>query len=350
MRPQVSIIVPAFNAAPFIDACLGAILPQLTERHQLIVVDDGSRDATPAMLERWRAAHGKDNFQIITQPNGGISAARNAGLAAATGDYVAFVDSDDVLRDGALAKLAEAIATYDADAIAFDFFMWRPDRPSKSGVIALSYPPHVVQTDHDTILSDYFTDRHTYVWAYVIRRSVYGTMPAPVFPINRAFEDVSMLARLLHNCTTLVRIPYAIIDYRQHPSSITKAVSPKWCHDFTSALLQVAEYFRGQAVGDRLKLHIDVAAAYFYMGVVKNSYQLSWSEGRATREQVRSIFLEGLFHPPAEVLAALREGSLQSHNRRRDREIAGQLDRSLGGSLLFDVGQTVGRRIKRWRR
>ena len=350
LTPSVSIIVPAYNAAPFIDACLGAILPQLGKQHQLIVVDDGSVDATPAMLARWRTSHGGDNFVIITQPNGGISAARNAGLAAATGEYIAFIDSDDVLRPGSLAQIDAAIASWHADAIAFDFMMWRPDRPSKSGIIALSYAPNVLLLDPDAILSSYFTDRHTYVWAYVIRRSIYQAMPAPVFPLNRAFEDVSMLARLLHNCKSLVHIPHAILDYRQHQASITKGVSAKWCHDFTAALAQVHDYFRAQPVGESVKLHIDVAAAYFYMGVVKNSYQLPWSAGRATRAQIKAMFLGALFHRPAQVTAALREGAVGSHNRKRDRAIAGQLERALDSSLLFDVVQTSARQLQRWRR
>jgi glycosyltransferase involved in cell wall biosynthesis len=347
--PRLSIIVPAYNAAPFLDACLGAILAQLGGDHELIVVDDGSIDPTPAMLERWRASHGGENFHVLRQPNGGISAARNAGLAAALGDYIAFVDSDDVLRPGSLALLDQAIASHHADAFAFDFLMWQPQRPAKSRTVSLGYPANVVLTDREAILSTYFIDRHTYVWAYVIRRAIYQQMPSPVFPLRRAFEDVSMLARLLHHCASLVHLPHALIDYRQHGASITKAVSAKWCSDFTAALHQAAAYFREQGVGDALKLHIDVAAAYFYMGVVKNSYQLPWREGRATRAHIERIFLASLFHSPAAVLAALRDGTIGSHGGRRDREIAGQLERSLSGSLPFALAQSARGQLRRWR-
>jgi glycosyltransferase involved in cell wall biosynthesis len=347
--PGLSIIVPAYNAAPFVDACLGAILAQLRPDHELIVIDDGSTDATPAILARWQAGHGDDNFRVLRQANGGISAARNAGLAAAAGEYIAFIDSDDVLRPGSLALLDQAIDTSHADAYAFDFVMWHPERPAKSRTVRLGYPADAVLTDREAILSTYFVDRHTYVWAYVIRRAIYQQMPGPVFPLRRAFEDVSMLARLLHHCASLVHLPHELIDYRQHGASITKAVSAKWCSDFTAALQQAAAYFREQAVGQALQLHIDVAAAYFYMGVVKNSYQLPWREGRAARAAIESIFLASLFHPPAAVLAALRDGSVGSHDRKRDREIAGQLAQTLGGSLPFTLAQSARGQLRRWR-
>ena len=228
--------------------------------------------------------------------------------------------------------------------------MWRPDQPHKNRCVSLSYPPNVLITERDTILRTFFADRHTYVWANVMRRAVYLRQPWPVFPLERAFEYLSLLPQLLHACDSLVHLPHALIDYRQHPSSITKVISEKWCVDFVSALLQVASYFRSQAISEALKLQIDIAAGHFYVGIVKNSYQLPWGPGRAVRAQVKQIFLASLFNEASVVLGALNGGAPLSHDVQRDAVVARQVRHALEGGVLFDVAQGTSRKLKLWRR
>jgi hypothetical protein len=180
-----------------------------------------------------------------------------------------------------------------------------------------------------------------YVWAFVIRREIYQHHPQPVFPLNRVFEDVSVLSRLLNECASLYRLPHAIIDYRQHASSITKAISYQQCLDFAAALQQVAAYFRTLSISDELRLAIDFAACHFYIGAVKNTYQLPWSVGRAARAEVKARFLDSLFHPADVVLAAMR--------RRSDGDER-QVAQALAGSALFDISMAASRTLKAWQR
>ena len=88
--PRVSAIIPAYNAAWCIGRAIDSVLAQTYRNVELIVVDDGSQDDTAAIL----AGYG-DLIRVITKPNGGLSSARNAGIQAAAGDYVAFLDADD---------------------------------------------------------------------------------------------------------------------------------------------------------------------------------------------------------------------------------------------------------------
>ena len=87
----VSVIMPTFNHARYLRAAIDSALAQTHPPHEVIVVDDGSTDATPAILSEYG-----DRIRAMRQPNAGVAAARNAGLATASGDYVAFLDSDDV--------------------------------------------------------------------------------------------------------------------------------------------------------------------------------------------------------------------------------------------------------------
>lgn len=340
-RPALSVIVPAYNVARYIEPCIHAILQQLAPGHELIVINDGSTDATPALIEAMRRAHGGANFTLIDQPNRGVAAARNRGLAAATGDYILFIDGDDLLRPGSLAALDQVIAQHRPDAIACDFSMWHPDNPTKTCIVTSGYAPGVMLRDSDATLRTFFVDRHMYVWAYVIRRAIYQQHPQPVFPLNRVFEDVSVLSRLLSECASVYRLAHAIIDYRQHASSITKAISYQQCLDFAAALQQVAAYFRTRTVSDELRLAIDFAACHFYIGIVKNTYQLPWSSGRTARAEVKSRLLDSLFHPPEVVLAAMR--------RRADRNER-QIGQALAGSTLFHIRMAGSRKFMSWQR
>jgi glycosyltransferase involved in cell wall biosynthesis len=101
----VSIIVPVYNGQQWLKHCVKSIMHQSEPHWQLILVDDGSTDASPQMCDEYAAADSR--ISVIHQPNQGLSAARNAGIDIATGDFLFFVDADDVLHHSALAMLLE---------------------------------------------------------------------------------------------------------------------------------------------------------------------------------------------------------------------------------------------------
>lgn len=91
--PKVSVIVPVYNAEKYLQECVDSILRQTLADLELILVDDGSTDSSPALCDRY--AEQDARVKVIHKPNGRAASARNAGIRAASGDYVAFVDSDD---------------------------------------------------------------------------------------------------------------------------------------------------------------------------------------------------------------------------------------------------------------
>lgn len=92
-QPLVSIIIPAYNAEPYIGLTIDIIKSQTIEDWELVIVDDGSKDKTPAICDAYAARDKR--IRVIHKPNGGVSAARNTGIEAATGRYIAFIDADD---------------------------------------------------------------------------------------------------------------------------------------------------------------------------------------------------------------------------------------------------------------
>lgn len=113
MGPLISVIVPVYKVEQYLDRCVSSILAQTYENTEIILVDDGSPDGCPAMCDAYAEKY--DNIQVIHQQNKGLSGARNAGIDAAKGEYLAFVDSDDVWSPYFLESLYAALKAHDAD-------------------------------------------------------------------------------------------------------------------------------------------------------------------------------------------------------------------------------------------
>ncbi|MES2898572.1 MAG: glycosyltransferase family A protein [Pseudomonadota bacterium] len=350
MSVTISVVVAAYNVQRYIEACVGSILEQLSDQHELIVIDDGSHDNTLALVSRLQEQWRGKNFHVYSQANQGISATRNHCVRAAMGEYVAFIDSDDVLLPGALAALSEAIALHQPDVIACNFRMWAPESRARHQLIELGYPVGVPVTDRDDILNIFFSDRHMYVWANIFRRAIYARLPAPLFPVGRVFEDVATVPRLLSECASLLHLARPIIDYRQHPTSITRVVSASWCRDFVAALPLARAHLLAKGVSESVKRHFDLAAAYFYIAVVKNSYQLPLKQGRQVRADIKRQFVENLFGNVDTLMESVRSRALRSTSHQRDLDTIKTVQRALSNSLAFRFRLAASRKIKLWRR
>lgn len=347
---SISIIVPAYNATEFIDDCLAHILPQMGPSHELIVIDDGSHDDTAARVQAQAAAAPHCAVRLIRQVNQGLAEVRNVGLREARGDYILFIDSDDLLQPGVLERIEVAIATHSPDAIATDFCFWHPERSEASlEHTRLSYPTDVVVRGKDAILAPYFADRRMYAWSKIIRRQIYLNLGLPLFPSGRLFEDIATVPRVLAACDTLVYLPLVLLHYRQHAVSITHMTSPRWCIDYIWALASVKPHLERAGASTMVRAEFDGAACLFYLCAVKTSFGLpKSSQTRQLRAEVRAIFLGGLFGTIEQSVHNLKTGKLTSLNLRAGRRIAHQVQQALSDSTVFQIRQTVNRAFKNW--
>ena len=103
---DISVIVPCYNANRYLNICLESLKAQRTPNIEMIFIDDGSTDATGAILDAF--ARTESRAKVVHVHNEGVSAARNRGISMATGRYIAFVDADDVLEENALSILYQA--------------------------------------------------------------------------------------------------------------------------------------------------------------------------------------------------------------------------------------------------
>ena len=119
MKDVISVVVPVYNVAAYLPACLDSILAQDYENLEILLIDDGSTDASGEICDEY--ARKDSRIRVIHQKNAGAAAAKNAGLRAATGKYLSFVDSDDYLEPGAYGYMVRVLEETGADAAQFAF-------------------------------------------------------------------------------------------------------------------------------------------------------------------------------------------------------------------------------------
>lgn len=120
---KISVIIPCYNVSQYIDRCLNSVASQTigTEQLEIILVDDGSADDTYLHLSAFEQKYPDNTILIKLDENSGLSAARNIGMEYSSGEYIAFVDSDDVIAESMLEKMVEVITREHADMVECSF-------------------------------------------------------------------------------------------------------------------------------------------------------------------------------------------------------------------------------------
>lgn len=124
-RPLLSIIVPVYNTEAYLTRCVDSLLQQKYQNIEILLIDDGSADASPAICDRYAQTHA--NVRVLHKINEGLGEARNSGLELVTGDYVTFLDSDDYIHEDMYVTMLKHICEEGAEAAFCDFSFVRRD-------------------------------------------------------------------------------------------------------------------------------------------------------------------------------------------------------------------------------
>ena len=208
----LSVIVPVFNSADTLERCVSSILSQQVDGLELILVDDGSTDSSPALCDRLSGAD--DRVRVIHRANGGLSAARNTGIDAATGTWIAFADSDDELVPDTLSANLE-LATDDVDLVEFPVsvhygapncyeLVFEPLTVSGNDVFS-----HWIKTGGYT---------HCYAWNKIYRSTLFEGIR---FPEGENFEDAAVCPSIIRKCRAVTYSDRGRYLYYSSGGSIT---------------------------------------------------------------------------------------------------------------------------------
>lgn len=209
---KISVIVPIHNTERYLSGCLNSITAQTYRNLEIILVDNGSTDGSGTICDKYAAKDGR--IRVIHKQEGGVSSARNMGLAAATGDYIGWVDSDDWIESDMFEYLLKNVLRYKADIAVCGWYEHHEGR----GEARSWQRPELLDTGQalGALLEDSMMGN--YLWNKLWRAGLFEGIR---FPKERRYEDVAVAYRLLAQAETVACLPEAKYHYRRHMGNLT---------------------------------------------------------------------------------------------------------------------------------
>lgn len=251
IRPmKLSFIIPIYNVEHYLQKCVDSLLAQSYHDYEIILVDDGSTDGSGALADEIKRNHADSQdtcaFKVIHQPNAGLSAARNAGLAVAEGDYVCFVDSDDYWLPDSLPALMEQVERDQLDVLRF-----RYQNVRENGEVFVPNKAEDTFSNYSAEPADGATFLNNRMWVqcyavmFVIRRELLSDC---LFTPGIFFEDMDWMPRMLLRAKRVASADRVVYCYLWRTGSITLTPAPeklrKRIDDKLGILARYQEYGR----------------------------------------------------------------------------------------------------------
>lgn len=236
--PRISVIVPVYQAEALLPACLDSVLQQSFSDWELLLIDDGSRDASPAICDRY--AEGDPRIRVFHKENGGVSEARNLGLKNAVGEYIAFLDADDRFEPQTLAVLLELCEKNGADTAGCAHWNLLPDG-TKTPEQLLPAGVYDREAMRERIVCPLLGDRlripvfNGFIWRYLFSASV--LRQAGITFEGAYLEDDIFLMEYFSNANRLAVTEEPLYYYYFNPNSATR----RYMKDFLQVFRRVME-------------------------------------------------------------------------------------------------------------
>ena len=272
-KPLLSIIVPVYDVERYLPKCMDSILAQTFTDFELILVDDGSPDNCPALCD---AAAAKDaRIRVLHQKNGGLSAARNAGLDVARGEWIGFVDSDDYIAPEMYETLYKAVQSTGADLALCDYV-----KVDETGALCTQTHVAVPQkslTGRELLQKAYWTTVQI-ACNKLYHRTIFAQLRYPVGKLN---EDFFVIPEICLNTQKAVVVPDVLYYYVQRGDSIMGKSRTLRHYDAAEA----AQHYWNCLVENRVYETLPAAAECTFC-VVSRIY---WTLPAALRKEPRSM-------------------------------------------------------------
>lgn len=276
----ISVIVPIYNVEEYLAECLRTIEEQSFASYEVILVNDGSTDSSVEIAKTFVDRNA--NWHLIHKENGGLSSARNAGIAEAKGEYICFVDSDDYITSDYLQKLYEAARQYQADIVIADYHevdAVGQDLAKDKGK-ELYQQGLISQADALDALTwvgaCHYATAIVVAWNKLIRTDI---MKKFKYPEGVLHEDEFLIMPLLLACDRIVWIQDDVYAYRQREGSIMQDEKLAFRHlqvlDAFEERIHLCEQLDKEALWRQLKKAYfwNIEVWYYFM---RTKYKLPW--------------------------------------------------------------------------
>lgn len=224
---MITVIIPVYNAAAYLPSCLDSVLAQTYRDIEVIVVDDGSTDGSGDVCDDYACRDAR--VTVFHQPNGGPSAARNKGLELAGGEYIAFIDCDDVVHARYLEVLADAMVRQQADIVQSPYQLIPESKRSDYGPDRLrqplpdSYPTRVLTSDEAMLSMLYQQGTADSSPCKLFRRTLFEELRFPI--VYRVYEDLYAMAQVYPRIQRMAWVDVPMYFYFKQDSGTLNSLS-----------------------------------------------------------------------------------------------------------------------------
>lgn len=254
---KVSIIVPVYNVEQYLEKCLNSLVNQTIKDFEIIIVNDGTKDSSQKIIDKY--AKNYSFIKSYIKENGGLSSARNYGIKKATGEYLAFVDSDDYVTEDMYEKMYQKAKEKDFDMVVCDLNYIYPDKKIK----ATSNIKEDTTNIKETMLNIYPA-----AWNKIIKRSIVKDI---FFKEGIWFEDVEYIYRVLPKITSIGVVQEPFYQYLQREGSITKKVD-KRIYNYIDNLNGLVSYYKENKLYEKYHQELEyVYVRYLYATFIKQA-------------------------------------------------------------------------------
>lgn len=238
--PDVSVIVPIYNVDMYLKRCIDSIINQILTNIEIILVNDGSLDTSPQICDDY--ARSDSRIKVIHKKNGGLSDARNAGIAVSTGRYLAFIDSDDYVDPSYLAVLYYAAERNNCDISYCNYAIYKQEKGTHKSINVRKPLPGVSTGKKIARLTIRDFRSRAYVWNKLYRRELFFNEDMIRYP-KMYFEDTATTARLMYYADRVVVVDKCLYYYTKRKGSIVSYLDIKKMSDYINALGVLRNFF-----------------------------------------------------------------------------------------------------------
>lgn len=262
---KVSVIVPVYNVEKYLEKGLESLARQTLKDIEIIIVNDGSPDNSQKIIDKYVKKY--PTMKGYIKENGGLSDARNYGIKKATGEYIAFMDSDDYVSEDTYEVMYNKAKEKDFDMVVCDLNYVYPNDE-------LMEVTSGIKDDTEDIKGIY-THIYPAAWNKLYKKELLENIE---FKKGVWFEDVEFIHRLLPRVKSIGVVHRPFIQYVQREGSIINTVNPK-IYDYISNMNGVVDYYKENKLYDEYKNELEYAyVRYVYATFVKSVLRYEYTE------------------------------------------------------------------------
>ncbi|MBC9718174.1 CDP-glycerol glycerophosphotransferase family protein [Streptomyces sp. TRM66268-LWL] len=256
MTPRLTVVVPIYNVEDYLGACLESLSAQTMPDLEVVMVDDGSTDGSGRIARRFAA--GDSRFRLVEQANAGLGAARNAGARQATGTFLAFVDSDDVVPEQAYELMLASAESSGADLVTGNVFRLRPDGTSGQSPMFRKIMATTRTGTHVTRDWELLGDR---IACNKVFRRTFWESNAFAFPTGMLYEDAPVVLPAHFLAGSVDVLNDTVYLWRDRGGSITnQRAEPRAIRDRTVSVAAVSSFLASREQWREAKRRYDASA------------------------------------------------------------------------------------------